>query len=185
MFTEGHIDRALATILDGRVTSVATIASRIGDRGQITNITREEMLEQIVTFKSGALPADLDYVQERTVGASLGKDAVRSGVIASIGGLALVVLFMIAYYGLAGLNALASIALNLLILLALVAFSPVTMTLPGIAGLILLFGGEALRGFAFTMLVGIVSGTYSTVVIAPALATRLSGRQRLSEAIGT
>ena len=139
-FTERHLNRSLATVLDNRVTSVATILARIEDQGQITGISREEMAEQVITFKSGALPADLEYVEERSVGASLGEASIRSGVLASVGGLTLVVAFMLAYYRLAGLNALISILLNLLILVALVAFIPVTMTLPGIAGLILTIG---------------------------------------------
>ena len=98
------------------------------------------MVEQVITFKSGALPADLEYVEERTVSASLGEASIRAGVLASVGGLALVALFMLAYYRLAGLNALMSILLNLLILVGLVALIPVTMTLPGIAGLILTVG---------------------------------------------
>ena len=130
----------LATVLDNRVTSVATIMSRIDDQGQIAGLSREEMIEQVINFKSGALPADLEYVEEHTVGASLGEASIRSGVLASVGGLALVVLFMLAYYRLTGLNALISIVLNLLILVALVALIPVTMTLPGIAGLILTIG---------------------------------------------
>jgi protein-export membrane protein SecD/preprotein translocase SecF subunit len=139
-FTERHINRVLATVLDNHVTAVATIISRIDDQGQIQGLSREEMIEQVVNFKSGALPADLEYAEERTVGASLGSDSIRSGVLASVGGLTLVLLFMLAYYRLAGLNALTSIALNLLILVAVVAFIPVTMTLPGIAGLILTIG---------------------------------------------
>ena len=139
-FTERHINRSLATVLDNRVTSVATILARIEDQGQITGLSREEMAEQVITFKSGALPADLEYVEERTVSASLGEASIRAGVLASVGGLALVALFMLAYYRLAGLNALMSILLNLLILIALVALIPVTMTLPGIAGLILTIG---------------------------------------------
>ena len=89
-FTERHVNRALATVLDNRVTSVATIVSRIDDQGQITGLSREEMIEQVISFKSGALPADLEYVEERTVGASLGEASIRSGVLASVGGLALV-----------------------------------------------------------------------------------------------
>jgi protein-export membrane protein SecD/preprotein translocase SecF subunit len=139
-FTERNVNRALATILDNRVTSVATIISRITDQGQIAGLSREEMIEQVISFKSGALPADLEYVEERAVGASLGEASIRSGVLASVGGLALVALFMLAYYRLTGVNALISIVLNLLILVALVALIPVTMTLPGIAGLILTIG---------------------------------------------
>jgi protein-export membrane protein SecD/preprotein translocase SecF subunit len=139
-FTEQHLNRALATVVDNRVTSVATIVSRIDDQGQITGVSREEMIEQVITLKSGALPADLEYTEEHMIGASLGDASIRAGVLASMGGLTLVVLFMLAYYRLAGLNALMSIVLNLLILVGLVAFIPVTMTLPGIAGLILTIG---------------------------------------------
>jgi protein-export membrane protein SecD/preprotein translocase SecF subunit len=139
-FTAQNVGRLLATVLDDRVTSAATIVSRIESEGQIVGVSREEMLEQVVTLRSGALPADLEYVEERTVGASLGKASVRAGVLASIAGLALVTLFMVAYYKRTGLNALVSIALNLLILMGLVAYIPVTMTLPGIAGLILTIG---------------------------------------------
>ncbi|HJR61364.1 MAG TPA: protein translocase subunit SecD [Vicinamibacterales bacterium] len=139
-FTERNVNRALATVLDDRVTSVATILSRIDDQGQITGLSREEMIEQVINFKSGALPADLEYIEEHTVGASLGEASIRSGVLASIGGLTLVMLFMLAHYRLTGLNALMSIVLNLFILVAIVAYIPVPLTLPGIAGLILTIG---------------------------------------------
>ena len=139
-FTAQHVNRTLATVLNGRITSVATIVSRIDDRGQIVGVTREEMLEQVITLKSGALPADLEIVEEQTVGASLGAASVRSGILASAGGLALVALFMLAYYGAAGLNALVAIVINLAILVSISAIIPITLTLPGIAGLILTIG---------------------------------------------
>jgi protein-export membrane protein SecD/preprotein translocase SecF subunit len=139
-FTERNINRRLATVVDNRVTGVATIVSRIDDQGLIIGLSRDEMIEQVINFRSGALPADMAYVEERTIGATLGAASIRAGVVASIGGLALVTLFMLGYYRLAGLNACASIALNLLILVALVAYVPITMTLPGIAGLILTIG---------------------------------------------
>ena len=139
-FTERHVNGTLATVLDGRVTSLATILSRIDAQGQIAGLTHDEMIEQVVTFKSGALPADLEYVEERTIGASLGEASTRAGVLASAGGLTLVLLFMLGYYRLAGVNAAISIVLNLLVLVALVALIPVTMTLPGVAGLILTIG---------------------------------------------
>ena len=139
-FTERHVNGTLATVLDNRVVAVATIISRIDDRGQIAGLSREEMLQQVITLKSGALPADLEYLAEHTVGASLGRESIRSGVAASVGGLALVGLFMLAYYRASGLNALISILINLVILVGLVAFIPVTMTLPGVAGLILTIG---------------------------------------------
>ena len=139
-FTERNINRSLATVLDNRVMSVATIQSRIDDQGQIAGVSREEMIEQVINLNSGALPADLEYVEERTIGASLGAASIRAGVLASLGGLGLVLLFMLGYYRLAGVNALISVVLNLLILLALMAYIPVTLTLPGIAGLILTIG---------------------------------------------
>ena len=138
--TEANINRPLATVLDNRVMSVATIHSRIDDSGRISGVSREEMIEQVINLNSGALPADLEYVEERTIGASLGAASIRAGVLASIGGLSLVLMFMLAYYRLTGINALISVVLNLLILLALMAYMPVTLTLPGIAGLILTIG---------------------------------------------
>ncbi|MDP2319043.1 MAG: protein translocase subunit SecD [Acidobacteriota bacterium] len=139
-FTAAHLHRPLATVLDNRVTSVATIQSRIDDEGQNAGVSREEMIQQVINLNSGALPADLEYVEERTIGASLGAASVRAGVLASLGGLSLVLVFLLGYYRLAGINALTSVVLNLLILLALMAYIPVTLTLPGIAGLILTIG---------------------------------------------
>ena len=140
VFTEGHINGTLATVLDNRVASIATIQGRIQEHGQIVGVSREEMLEQVITLKSGALPADMEVAADHAVGASLGRDAIRSGVAASAGGLALVGLFMLAYYRRSGVNALISIVVNLLILVGLMAFVPVTLTLPGIAGLVLTIG---------------------------------------------
>ena len=139
-FTEANIGRPMAIILDERVMSVATIQGRITDSGQITGITREEMIDQVITLKSGALPASMDYLEERTVGPSLGADSIRAGVTASLAGLAMVVVFMVFYYKLTGINAIVSIVVNLLILLGLMAVIPVTMTLPGVAGFILTIG---------------------------------------------
>ena len=138
--TERNINRPLATVLDNRVMSVATIQSRIDDQGQIIGVNPEEVIEQVITLNSGALPADLEYVEERMVGASLGAASIRAGVLASLGGLALVVVFLLAYYRLAGVNALVSVVLNLLMLLAFMAYIPAALTLPGIAGLILTIG---------------------------------------------
>jgi preprotein translocase subunit SecD len=139
-FTEANIGRPLAIVLDDRVMSAPTIQGRIVDQGQITGITREEMLDLVITLKSGALPAQLTYLEERTVGPSLGRSSIEAGVAASIGGLALVVLFMVFYYRLTGLNAVVSIVVNLIILLGLMAYLGATMTLPGIAGFILTIG---------------------------------------------
>jgi preprotein translocase subunit SecD len=139
-FTSANVGRPLGIVLDRRVMSAPILRDRITDRGQITGITREEMQDLIITLKSGSLPATLTYLEERTVGPSLGQDSIRAGVTASLGGLALVVLFMLFYYKLTGLNAVMSIVVNLLILLGLMAYLRATMTLPGIAGFILTIG---------------------------------------------
>jgi len=138
--TGRNVNRPLATVLDDRVMSIATIQSRIDDEGRIVGVSREKMIEQVINLNSGALPADLEYVEERTVSASLGEASIRAGVLASLGGLGLVLVFMLSYYRLAGVNALMSVVLNLVILLAFMAYIPVTLTLPGIAGLILTIG---------------------------------------------
>jgi preprotein translocase subunit SecD len=139
-FTESNIGRGLAIVLDDRVMSAPNINGRITDNGQIMGITREEMQDLVITLKSGALPATLTYLEERTVGPSLGAESIRAGVTASIGGLLLVVLFMLFYYKLTGLNAVVSIAINLIVLLGMMAYLGATMTLPGIAGFILTIG---------------------------------------------
>jgi preprotein translocase subunit SecD len=139
-FTQANIGRLLGIVLDGRVMSYATIQSRITDNGQINGISREESQDLVITLKSGALPARLDYLEERTIGPSLGRASIEAGVLASIGGLSLVVLFMLFYYKLSGLNAVVSIVVNLVILLGMMAYLGATMTLPGIAGFILTIG---------------------------------------------
>jgi len=139
--TEANIGKQLAIVLDGRVFSAPTIQSRISDEGRISGqFTQQEAQDLSLVLRSGALPASLTYLEERTVGPSLGADSVRAGVAASIGGLAFVVLFMVVYYKLTGLNAIISIIVNLLILLGLMAYLGFTMTLPGIAGFILTIG---------------------------------------------
>jgi preprotein translocase subunit SecD len=139
-FTENNIGRQLGIVLDKRVISAPVLNSRITDSGQITGVGQDEMQELVITLKSGALPASLSYLEERTVGPSLGQDSIRAGVMASIGGLSMVVLFMLAYYKLSGINAVVSIIVNLIILLGLMAYFGAIMTLPGIAGFILTIG---------------------------------------------
>jgi preprotein translocase subunit SecD len=91
-------------------------------------------------LRSGALPANMTYLEERTVGPSLGAESVRAGIIASIGGVVFVMIFMLAYYRLAGFNAITSVVVNLIILLGVMSYLGAAMTLPGIAGLILTIG---------------------------------------------
>ncbi len=140
-FTQANIGKQLAIVMDNRVISAPQIQSRIDDEGRITgNFTTQESQDLSLVLRSGALPANLTYLEERTVGPSLGADSIRAGVISALGGLALVTVFMLAYYKLAGINALIAIAVNLIILLGLMAYAGATMTLPGIAGFILTIG---------------------------------------------
>jgi preprotein translocase subunit SecD len=140
-FTQANIGRQLGIVLDSRVQSAPVIQSRIDDEGRITgNFTNQEAQDLSLKLRSGALPANLTYLEERTVGPSLGADSVRAGLTSAAGGLLMVTLFMLFYYKLAGFNALISIAVNLILLLGLMVYAGATMTLPGVAGFILTIG---------------------------------------------
>ncbi|OLD54766.1 MAG: protein-export membrane protein SecD [Acidobacteria bacterium 13_1_40CM_2_64_6] len=136
-----NIGRQLAIILDGRVQSAPTLESRITTEGRISgSFTQEEVQNLSLILRSGALPASLTYLEERTIGPSLGADSIRSGVLASVVGLLLVVAFMLVYYKLSGVNAVVALIFNLVILLGLMAYVGAVMTLPGIAGFVLTMG---------------------------------------------
>jgi len=140
-FTSANIGRSLAVIMDDRVESVATIQERISAEGRITGtFSQQEASDLALILRSGALPASLTYLEERTVGPTLGADSIRAGVIASVAGLTAVALFMLGYYRLSGINAVVAVALNLLIMLACMAYVGAVLTLPGIAGFILTIG---------------------------------------------
>ena len=139
--TSANIGRPLAIILDNRVQSYPTIEGRITDEGRITgNFTSQEVADLSLILRSGALPASMSYLEERVVGPSLGADSIRSGVTASLAGLSLVILFMLFYYKLSGINAVVAMVFNLIILLGMMGYIGATMTLPGIAGFILTMG---------------------------------------------
>jgi preprotein translocase subunit SecD len=139
--TGRNIGRKLAIILDGRVESAPTIQSQISDNGRITGrYTAQEADELAKVLRAGALPATLKYLQELTVGASLGRDSIRAGVTAALMGMAFLAVFMLAYYRLSGLNAIVALTANLVILLGAMAYTGATLTLPGIAGVILTIG---------------------------------------------
>jgi preprotein translocase subunit SecD len=139
--TARNIGRRLAIVLDGRVESAPTIQSQIGAEGQITGrFTVQEADLLAKTLRAGALPARLEYLQQLNVGASLGKDSIRSGVLASAAAMAFITAFMLLYYRLSGMNAVVALVANLLILLGAMAYSQATLTLPGIAGIILTVG---------------------------------------------
>jgi preprotein translocase subunit SecD len=140
-FTEQNLGRSLAIVLDGRVMSAPRLEGRITTDGQIYgSFTQQEAQDLSLVLRSGALPAGLTILEERTVGPSLGADSIRSGVTAAVGGLIFIVVFMLGYYKLSGLNAVVSVVLNLVILLGLMAYLGAVMTLPGIAGFILTIG---------------------------------------------
>jgi preprotein translocase subunit SecD len=140
--TGENIGRRLAIILDGRVQSAPVIEGRIFDQGQISggSFTQQEVQDLSLVLRSGALPASLTYLEKNTVGPSLGADSIRSGIIASVVGLGAVVLFMLVYYHLSGINAIVALVFNLIILLGLMSYIGATMTLPGIAGFVLTMG---------------------------------------------
>lgn len=140
-FTTKHRGEPLAIVLDDQVKSAPTINGTISDNGEITgNFTRQTAEDLATTLKSGALPAKIVYQEERTVGPSLGQDSITSGVRASIAGLLLVVIFMVVYYRGSGVNAVVALILNFILTLAALVIFNATLTLPGIAGLILTLG---------------------------------------------
>jgi preprotein translocase subunit SecD len=140
-WTGSHIGTQLAIVLNGKIKSAPTVQAQITDSGEITgNFTQQEAEDLSLTLRSGALPASIKYLEERTVGPSLGADSIRQGVVASIVGLLLVVFFMLFYYRFSGLNAVVGLLLNLIILLAGLSLFGAVLTLPGIAGVILLIG---------------------------------------------
>ncbi len=139
--TGEHVGEQLAIVLNNEVKSAPRINSQINDRGQITgNFTKRSAEDLALVLKSGALPAKAVYVEERTVGPSLGADSIKQGVTASIVGLLLVIAFMLFYYRGSGINAVLALVLNLILLLAALVMFGATLTLPGIAGVILTIG---------------------------------------------
>ncbi len=140
-FTGAHIGQPMAIVLDNRVQEVANIKSEIHDQGEITGqFTTQQAQDLALLLRSGALPASITYSEEEVVGPSLGRDSIRAGVQASIAGFLVVAIFMLIYYKGAGINAVLSLVLNLIILMAFMALVSATLTLPGIAGIILTIG---------------------------------------------
>jgi SecD/SecF fusion protein len=141
MLTGSNINRRLAIVLDGKVKSAPVIQSRITDAGRITGrFTREEAHDLAIVLRAGALPAPIAIEEERTVGPSLGRDSIRAGLFATAVGSALIVAFMVGYYLFAGLIAVLALLLNVLLILGGLGYFQATLTLPGIAGMILTLG---------------------------------------------
>jgi preprotein translocase subunit SecD len=139
--TGANIGRRLAIVLDNKVQSAPSIKDRINDTGVIEGtFSPEEANDLALVLRAGALPAGLIYLEERTVGPSLGLDSIRKGIKASVAGAVLVFVAMLVYYRRAGLNAVIALILNALLLAAAMAMFEATLTLPGIAGFILTIG---------------------------------------------
>jgi preprotein translocase subunit SecD len=139
--TGANIGKHLAIVLDKRVQSAPVINDRITDTGVIQGqFTPEEANDLALVLRAGALPAGLTYLEERTVGPSLGLDSIRKGVSASVAGTLLVFFAVVLYYRLAGWNAVLALILNAILLLGAMSLFGSTLTLPGIAGFILTIG---------------------------------------------
>jgi preprotein translocase subunit SecD len=138
------VGRLLAIVLDGRIQSAPRIDSRITTSGIISGgpggFSNQEALDLALVLRSGALPASLEYLEERVVGPSLGRDSIRQGIFAGVTSLVAVLLFMLVYYKFSGINAAVAMVLNILILFGALAYFGAVLTLPGIAGIILTIG---------------------------------------------
>lgn len=140
-YTSKNVNTSMAILMGGSVREVANIESAIRDSGEIRGTFSQEEVENLSKLlRTGALPASLDYLEERTVGASLGADSIKEGVTAAVVGVLLVMVFMLIYYRGSGINANLALFFNLVILLGFMGFSKATLTLPGIAGVILTIG---------------------------------------------
>jgi preprotein translocase subunit SecD len=141
-FTSAHTGESLAVVLDNKVQEVANIKEPIRDQGEISGgrMSEQQAKDLSMILRSGALPAGIKYLEERTVGPSLGTDSIRHGVRAAVIGMLAVLIFMLVYYRGAGINADVALILNLIILLGFMGFFEAVLTLPGIAGVILTVG---------------------------------------------
>ena len=140
--TQANVGRLFAIVLDNKVISAPVIRSPIlGGSGIITGgFTVQTATDLAVLLRAGALPAPLTVLEERTVGPGLGQDSIEAGKIASLIGIILVVVFMVLAYGLFGVLADIALAINLTLILALLSLLQATLTLPGIAGIVLTIG---------------------------------------------
>jgi preprotein translocase subunit SecD len=140
-FTGANVGRRIAIVLDNKVMSAPNVKTRIDDQGVIEgNFTTQQAADLSLILRSGSLPASLTTLEERTVGPSLGRDSIRQGVTASLIGFIALILAVLFYYHGAGINAVLALLLNLVILLGMLALFKATLTLPGIAGIILTLG---------------------------------------------
>jgi len=140
-YTSKNVGKSMAVVMNDHIREVATIQSAIRDRGEITgSFSPDEVAALSKLLRTGALPASLEQLEKRFVGASLGGDSIRQGVRAAIFGIVVVMAFMLVYYRGSGINADLALILNLVILLGFMGAFSATLTLPGIAGVILTIG---------------------------------------------
>ncbi len=140
-FTAAHINDRLAIVLDKVVLSAPVIHGKISDNGVIEGLSgREEAQDLALNLRAGSLPAGIEVLEERTVGPSLGADSIKEGTFAGIAGVIAVIAFMLFYYKRSGVNATLALILNAVILIAALSYFDATLTLPGIAGVILTIG---------------------------------------------
>jgi preprotein translocase subunit SecD len=140
-FTEANVGNRLSVVLDNQIINVATIQNKIDDSGRITGLSGEQEAQDLsLNLRAGALPAGIVYLEERTVGPSLGADSIKQGVTAGLVGLTMVVTVMLVYYRKSGVNAVIALLLNAVITVAALGYLDAVWTLPGIAGLILSIG---------------------------------------------
>ncbi len=140
-YTEANVGNKLAVVLDNQAVSVATIENKIEDSGRITGLgSQDEAVDLSRYLRSGSLPAGIRYLEERSIGPSLGADSIHEGIVAGLAGLIAVVTVMLIYYKRSGINAVLALLLNAIILMAAVSYFGAVLTLPGIAGVILTIG---------------------------------------------
>jgi preprotein translocase subunit SecD len=141
IYTGANVGNQLAVLLDSNIVNVARIDSKIEDSGRITGLGGSEEADNLAKYlRSGSLPAGIVYLEERSVGASLGADSIHEGFLAGIAGLAAVIVVMLVYYRRSGINAVLALVLNTVVLLACLSYFHAVLTLPGIAGIILTIG---------------------------------------------
>ncbi len=140
-YTAANIGNRLAIVLDGKVLEAPSIRNQISDQGVIEGAgTQEEAADLGLNLKAGSLPASVIFLQENTVGPSLGADSIRDGFAAGIAGVLAVIVAMLVYYKKSGINATLALVLNAVILIACLSYFDAVLTLPGIAGIILTIG---------------------------------------------
>ena len=140
-FSAANIGKLMAIVLDNRVISAPRIEGTLGYDNQITgNYTHEDVNDMVLVLRSGRLPAPMKTMEQRIIGPSLGADSVRKGLTAAVIGLLLVMIFMLGYYKGAGINSVLALFLNMIFLMAALSYFNATLTMPGIAGIILTIG---------------------------------------------